>query len=70
MWDLKKIRVPVRLFAGSSDELADVKDVDNLWNSLSDNVKTFYKVYNAGHVTFIWGLNMTPWMSDLFRMLE
>ena len=31
IWDLSKIRVPIRLFAGSSDELADPKDVEHLW---------------------------------------
>jgi hypothetical protein len=36
VWNLKNIKVPVRLFAGSSDELADPTDVAWLWESLSD----------------------------------
>jgi hypothetical protein len=38
-WDLTKIRVPVRLFAGTSDLLADVTDVDYLWKTLDNSVK-------------------------------
>ena len=60
----------MRLFAGSSDLLADPTDVNILWSSLNENVKVFLKTYNAGHATFLWGKNVTPWMDDLFRMLE
>lgn len=35
-WNLKNIKVPVRLFAGSTDELADPTDVAWLWESLPD----------------------------------
>lgn len=68
-WDLSKIRVPIRLFAGSSDLLADLTDVNYLWNSLSKEVQQFYKVYNAGHLTFIWGINVNAWMNDVFDMI-
>ena len=68
-WDLKRIRIPVHLFAGSSDELADPTDVEYLWNQLSEGAKGFYKTYNSGHVTFIWGKEVTPWMTDIFRIL-
>jgi esterase/lipase len=70
VWDLSKIRVPIRLFAGSSDLLADPTDVQFLWNSLSPEAKEFYKTYNSGHVTFVWGLDVSPWMNDLFSMLQ
>ncbi len=33
-WDTSKIQHPLHLFAGSSDELADPKDVAKLWQSL------------------------------------
>lgn len=39
LFDVTKIRVPVRLFAGSSDLLADVTDVDYLWKTLNPSVK-------------------------------
>jgi len=67
---LNQIRVPIRLFAGASDLLADVTDVDLLWNSLDSNAKKFYKIYNSGHLTFLLGLNVTPWMNDVFFMLD
>jgi hypothetical protein len=34
VWDLKNIRVPVHLFAGKSDEMADPTDVNTFWDSL------------------------------------
>ena len=62
VWNLSNIRIPIRLFAGSTDRLADLTDVNWMWNALSEDVKKFYKVYNSGHVTFIWGLDVAPWM--------
>lgn len=70
LWNLKNIRVPVRLFAGSSDLLADPTDVAWLWSNLSEGSKAFLRTYNAGHVTFIWGKDVSAWMNDIFRMLQ
>lgn len=39
VFDLSQIRMPVRLFAGGSDLLADLTDVDLLWKSLTGNAK-------------------------------
>ncbi len=69
-WDLKNIRVPMRLFAGTSDELADVQDVNTLWSLLVPQVKTHLKFYTSGHVTFLWGKDVRPWMNDVFAMLQ
>jgi len=69
VWDLKRVRVPIRLFAGASDELGDPTDVSWLWNSLPASAQAFYKTYNSGHATFLWGRDVSPWMNDLFRML-
>ncbi len=60
----------MRLFAGSSDLLADLTDVNFLWDSLNPDVKTFLRVYNVGHCTFMWGNDVKPWMFDLFNMLS
>ena len=68
-WQLSKIRVPIRLFAGASDRLADPTDVSLLWNSLSSDAKSFFKTYNSGHATFLWGREVYPWMNDVYRML-
>ena len=40
-----------------------------LWDTVNPDVKTFLKVYNAGHCTFMWGLDVNPWMNDVFQML-
>jgi hypothetical protein len=60
----------MRLFAGVSDLLADITDVNFLWDSLKPEIKAHFRVYNAGHCTFMWGNDVKPWMNDVFNMLE
>lgn len=60
----------MRLFGGSSDELADITDLNRLWDDLSPGVREFYKIYQSGHCTFMWGVTTKPWMDDLFSMLS
>jgi hypothetical protein len=62
--------MPVRLFGGASDLLADITDVEFLWRSLDPKVQTFYKVYNSGHLTFLNGVDVSPWMNDTFKMMN
>ena len=69
-WNLTNIRVPIRLFAGSSDLLADVTNVNQMWAELNPKYKEFYRIYNAGHCTFIWGKDPKPWMTDIYSMLN
>lgn len=69
-FDLSKIRVPIHLFAGASDLLADPSDVDILWKSLNPAYQGFYRIYNSGHLTFLMGIDTSMWMADLFRMLD
>jgi hypothetical protein len=69
-YNLGNIRVPVRLFAGTSDLLADLTDVQFLWKSLNPSVQNFFRVYNSGHLTFLMGVDVSPWMNDVFKMLE
>lgn len=66
-YDLSKIDVPVYLMAGTSDTLATPIDVQLLVNQLVNSPKVWYKQYNAGHLTFIWGKKeyMTH-MADVF----
>jgi pimeloyl-ACP methyl ester carboxylesterase len=68
--NLENIRVPVRLFAGKADMLADVTDVNHMWSDLKPEVKTFYRIYDAGHMTFIWGKDTSAWMNDVLSFLE
>lgn len=70
VWKLNNIRVPIRLFAGTSDLLADVEDVNHLWADLNPKYKEFYRIYNSGHCTFIWGKDLKPWMTDIYSMLN
>jgi hypothetical protein len=58
MYNSEKIRVPLRLFGGTSDLLADLTDLEFFWSQLNPDVKKFYKAYNAGHCTFMWGLTV------------
>lgn len=69
-FDLSKIRVPINLFAGASDLLADPSDVDNLWRSLNPAYQGFYRIYNSGHLTFLMGIDTSTWMADLYRMMD
>lgn len=59
----------MRLFGGTSDELADVTDLNALWDMLPSGTKEFYKMYPAGHCTFMWGKTTAAWMDDVFKML-
>jgi hypothetical protein len=70
IWNLSNIRVPMRLFVGFSDMLADVTDVNNLWRQINPMYQTFNKVYNAGHCTFVWGYDVSAWWNDIFSMLN
>ena len=69
-FDLTKIRVQIRLFAGASDLLADLTDIDFMWKTLDQSVKNFYKVYNSGHLTFLLGIDVNPWMADVIKMID
>ena len=69
-WNPNNIRVPMRLFAGTSDELADPEDVNYLWSLLAPEVKRHLKFYVSGHATFLWGREVSPWMNDVFAMLQ
>lgn len=62
--------MPVRLFGGTSDELADVEDVNYLWSKLVPEAQGFLRFYVSGHATFLWGRDVSPWMNDLFSMLQ
>ena len=59
----------MRWFGGSLDKLADKQDMDNFWSTLSPGVKEFYKIYPAGHLTFLLGIDTSPWMKDVLSAL-
>ena len=58
-WDLSKVDVPVSLFVGTEDKLGDVIDNRRLRDELTGVPSKFYKEYPNGHVTFVWGKDMS-----------
>ena len=67
IYSIKNIDHQVNLFAGSSDRLADPLDVNRLREELGANVN-FYEMYNAGHCTFVWGVDMS-FLDDVVNIL-
>jgi len=59
-----EINVPVHLFAGIYDELADPTDVARLNASLTGSPWVTYYQYPYGHATFMWGKN-TSYIYDV-----
>lgn len=67
LYDLTKLSVPVALYYGQNDWLADVTDVELLRKTLPNIVDDFNaKIYD--HMDFIWGLNVKEVVYD--RMMQ
>lgn len=66
-YDFKNIRIPVALFHGLQDTLADPGDSTILANNLkAANVQLTHYTYNQwGHLTYVWGLNPQAFFNDL-----
>ena len=58
-YNLTNIDIPVNLFIGMSDKLADPTDAKRLIDELKGSPDVFYKFMDSGHGTFLWGKNMT-----------
>jgi pimeloyl-ACP methyl ester carboxylesterase len=69
MIDLGNINIPIHLFSGLYDELADPTDVQRLYNALTGSPNVTWHQYPYGHATYFWGLNLT-YLNDLFLILE
>jgi hypothetical protein len=41
-----------------------------MWNAFDESVKKFFRVYNSGHLTFLLGVDVSPWMNDVFKMID
>jgi len=61
-------KVPVGLFVGDGDELADVIDVNWIPTQIPNSIK-FHKVYHYGHLSFMVGKDM-QYLYDVKDMLE
>ncbi|EAR88106.2 Ab-hydrolase associated lipase region protein (macronuclear) [Tetrahymena thermophila SB210] len=66
LYDLTKIQEKVYLFAGSTDSLADPTDVAWMRTQLPN---FWFKEYNYGHCTFMWGIS-NEHMDDLLNILQ
>jgi len=57
-YDLTKIqKVPISLYSGSEDLLADPTDVSKLETDISYTTKTNLELYKYAHLDFTWGVN-------------
>jgi len=57
-YDLTKIdKVPISLFSGSEDLLADPTDVSKLETAIAHRLKTNLELYKYAHLDFTWGVN-------------
>jgi len=57
-YNLTKIdKVPISLFSGSEDLLADPKDVSRLETAIAYRQKTNLEFYGYAHLDFTWGVN-------------
>lgn len=68
-YNLSQIDVPVHLFSGIYDELADPTDVAHLVASLTGAPQITHNVYPYGHATFFWGVN-TSWINDAIAIIN
>jgi len=67
--ELSKINVPVHMFAGTYDELADPTDGKNLTASLTGSPNVTLKHYKYGHMIFVWGLE-TSYLKDVIAVIQ
>ena len=66
---LQNIEIPVALFSGSLDGLADPTDVANLSATLGDKV-VFQKEYLLDHFSFAIAKDMTWFSTDAVNLLK
>jgi len=65
-YDFTNIKIPITLFIGIQDRLGDTADNEILFQKLQHAGVTANRyVYEQwGHMTFVWGLNMTQFYAD------
>jgi len=70
VYNLANVNVPVHMFVGQDDRLADPLDAWDLRTSLTGSPNVTFNLYPLmGHVSFLWGKNMS-FMNDVFAVLE
>lgn len=63
-------KVPIAMFVGQKDELADT--ADNQWahEKMGDKAVKFYKEYNLGHLSFLVANDMSFFTTDVMNILR
>ena len=69
MLDLGNIDIPVYLFVGEYDRLADPIDAAELEKNLVNSPEVTYSLYPYGHMTFLWGKE-ADYMNEVFSILN
>jgi len=70
VFNLSNIKAPIALFAGFADRLADTTDVVWLSQQIPANSIVWNRTdYPCGHVTFLWGANMT-YFQDVLALIK
>lgn len=69
LYNLANITAQVHLFAGDEDMLADPTDVQRLKGELVNANVTFHEYANVGHITFLWGIDMS-YVNDMLETLR
>lgn len=70
IFNLSNIKAPIGLFAGYADRLADTTDVVWLSHQLPPASLVWNRTdYPCGHVTFLWGANMT-FFQDVLALIK
>jgi pimeloyl-ACP methyl ester carboxylesterase len=67
--NLGNIDIPVHLFTGYYDELADPTDVETLISQLTGSPNVTVKSYPYGHLTYLWGLNTSMYVNDVLAII-
>ena len=67
---IEDINVPVAIFAGTHDVLADQVDAHWIRDKLKPETLVHYEDINAGHLTFIVGKDMTYWSEGVMSLLK
>jgi len=68
-YNLSNIFIPVSLFVGNADKLADVEDALALKGNLTNSASVFWGEYPLGHMSFVWGINES-YLNDVFNQID
>ena len=69
LYNLANIKNEVHLFAGDEDMLADPTDVQRLKNEMVNAKVDFHEYADVGHITFLWGIDMS-YVNDMIKVLQ